>query len=544
MKAKLIVILFVLAVFIPFAFSNWGLTESSEARYAEISREMYKSGDYLHPRLLGIQHFHKPPVTYYITALGYAIFGVNEYGARFFLQIALLAQVLLVFLIAQLLYKDRKLSLAAALIYFSYPVVQFASKNLTTDAYLTTFIFSSIYFFIRYHVENRKLLFLYLFYFFCGLAFLTKGPVGILPQLFFAISYVRFNKIKMRFGFHQIAGIVFCIILCASWFSILLLESESFLDYFVNYQLVHRVSGNVFNRSEPFWYYLMVMPPLALPAFIYFIDYCFGGFRKEKVKSNLTKLIVIPLVLMFIIFSASSSKLIFYVMPLYLFIAILSARHLTNISLKKEKVFEIFSLAFAVLAFGGLIAACFLKLDFHFPAASIIPLAAISLLVVFGIYRFIKPSSFFLKAPLLNAVTIALIIAILPILMKSNELEINSIKPVAQFINAQKDKPASISVYNYLLPSMAFYTDQKIVTINDGRSGTEREVLFEKNNPALKETYFKLSANPDTALLSTVTGADNAYLIRREKDLMADSLTFIKRKPTQTIIEDKWVVNH
>ncbi len=544
MKAKLIIILFVLAVFIPFAFSNWGLTESSEARYAEISREMYQSGDYLHPRLLGIQHFHKPPVTYYITALGYSIFGINEYGARFFLQIALLAQVLLVFLIAQLLYKDRNISLAAALIYFSYPVVQFASKNLTTDAYLTTFIFSSIYFFIRYHAENRKLLFLYLFYFFCGLAFLTKGPVGILPQLFFAISYVKFNRIKMRFGFHQIAGIVFCIILCASWFSILLLESESFLDYFVNYQLVHRVSGNVFNRSEPFWYYLMVMPPLALPAFIYFIDYCFGGFKREKIKSNLTRLIVIPLVLMFIIFSASSSKLIFYVMPLYLFIAILSARHLTNISLKKEKAFKVFSLAFAILAFGGLITVCFLKLNFHLPSATIIPLAVISLLIVFSIYKFVKPASAFLKAPLVNAATIALIVGMLPTLMKSNEMEINSIKPVAQFINAQKEKPASITVYNYLLPSMAFYTNQKVVTVNDGRSGAERETLFEKNNPAVKQTYFKLSANPDTALLSSITGTAGAYLVRRKKDFLPDSLTFIKKGTQQTIIEDKWVVYH
>jgi 4-amino-4-deoxy-L-arabinose transferase-like glycosyltransferase len=544
MKAKLIIILFVLAVFIPFAFSNWGLTESSEARYAEISREMYQSGDYLHPKLLGIQHFHKPPVTYYITALGYSIFGINEYGARFFLQIALLAQVLLVFLIAQLLYKDRNLSLAAALIYFSYPVVQFASKNLTTDAYLTTFIFSSIYFFIRYHAENRRLLFLYLFYFFCGLAFLTKGPVGILPQLFFAISYVRFNKIKMRFGFHQIAGIVFCIILCASWFGILLLESESFLDYFVNYQLVHRVSGDVFKRSQPFWYYLAVMPPLALPAFIYFIDYCFGGFKKEKVKSNLTRLIVIPLVLMFIIFSASSSKLIFYVMPLYLFISILSARHLTNISLRKEKVFEIFSVAFAVLAFGGLTAACFIKSDFHLPASSVVPISIASILIVIGLYKFVKLPAGYVMAPLLNAATIALVVGLLPVLMKSNEMEINSIKPVAQFINSQKEKTSTISIYNYLLPSMAFYTNQKVVTINDGRSGAEREILFEKNNPAVKQTYFKLSANPDTALLSSITGTAGAYLVRRKKDLLPDSLSFIKRGAQQTIIEDKWVVYH
>ena len=40
---------------------SYGLAESSEARYAEISREMFLSGDYLNPQLLGIFHFHKPP---------------------------------------------------------------------------------------------------------------------------------------------------------------------------------------------------------------------------------------------------------------------------------------------------------------------------------------------------------------------------------------------------------------------------------------------------------------------------------------------------
>ena len=52
MKINLLILLLGLAVFIPFAFSNWGLTESSEARYAEISREMYTGANYLHPKLL------------------------------------------------------------------------------------------------------------------------------------------------------------------------------------------------------------------------------------------------------------------------------------------------------------------------------------------------------------------------------------------------------------------------------------------------------------------------------------------------------------
>jgi len=81
---------------IPALTGTWGLTETSEARYAQISKEMFTSGDYLHPTLLGIQHYHKPPVTYYITSLGYSIFGANETGARFFLAIALLIQLLFI----------------------------------------------------------------------------------------------------------------------------------------------------------------------------------------------------------------------------------------------------------------------------------------------------------------------------------------------------------------------------------------------------------------------------------------------------------------
>ncbi len=37
------------------------IIETTEARYAEIAREMIASGAYLAPRLTGILQFHKPP---------------------------------------------------------------------------------------------------------------------------------------------------------------------------------------------------------------------------------------------------------------------------------------------------------------------------------------------------------------------------------------------------------------------------------------------------------------------------------------------------
>lgn len=86
----------------------WGLTETSEARYAEISKEMFENNTLAHPTLLGIYHYHKPPFTYQITTIGYQLFGVNEFGARFFLQISFLIQIILVYLIAFRLFPIKK----------------------------------------------------------------------------------------------------------------------------------------------------------------------------------------------------------------------------------------------------------------------------------------------------------------------------------------------------------------------------------------------------------------------------------------------------
>ena len=71
-----------------FNLNSWSVTESSEARYAEISKEMLDTGDWIHPQLMGIYHYHKPPMTYWITAVSYKIFGVTPFAARFFLQLS------------------------------------------------------------------------------------------------------------------------------------------------------------------------------------------------------------------------------------------------------------------------------------------------------------------------------------------------------------------------------------------------------------------------------------------------------------------------
>src|SRR5262249_59199298 len=46
------------------------LVEPTDARYAEVAREMAASGDWLTPRWNGLVHFHKPPLAYWLGAPG------------------------------------------------------------------------------------------------------------------------------------------------------------------------------------------------------------------------------------------------------------------------------------------------------------------------------------------------------------------------------------------------------------------------------------------------------------------------------------------
>ncbi len=58
------------------------LFEPDEGRYAEISREMVTSGDWLTPRLNGFKYFEKPALQYWATAAGFVVFGESNATAR------------------------------------------------------------------------------------------------------------------------------------------------------------------------------------------------------------------------------------------------------------------------------------------------------------------------------------------------------------------------------------------------------------------------------------------------------------------------------
>ena len=293
---------------------------------------MTLSGDYLHPTLLGIQHYHKPPVTYYITAIGYKILGINEFGARFFLSIALVLQLFFVFKIGMLLFKEEKIAFFSALIYFSFPVVLIAARNLTTDAYLTTFILWSIYFWLQYK-NGKPAFFLYGFYAILGLAFLTKGPVALLPVIVFIASWKLVYKAKLQFSIHTLLGSLLFLMVAGSWFAAIIIDKPQLWDYFIDEQIVNRtIAAQSFHRDQPFWYYLAIAPLIGFPWLVFIILDLKRKLKAIVNEKSIVLILSITIVILLFIFSAFSSKLVLYILPIYSFISLFAGYILFNLN--------------------------------------------------------------------------------------------------------------------------------------------------------------------------------------------------------------------
>jgi len=474
--------LFILLVIAAFSLfinvGSYGVIESSDARYAEIGRAMYVSGDYLHPNLMEVHHYHKPPLTYQITALGYSIFGINTFGARFFLQIAILIQIILVYYLALALFNNRQTALWAAIIYFTYPLVLISSRNLTTDAFLNTFALLSMFAWVKYR-KSGNFTYFYLFAISWALGFLTKGPVIFIVPLFFIIGYNRIEKAKNKFSVHHVLAWLVFFALGFYWVIYLVMHNPDFLDYFLGKQTVERFANkSAFHRSEPFWYFWAFAPLTGLPWLVllpFMIKNQKDAFQKRTIYMVLAVSLLIPM----IFFSISSSKRILYILPLYSLFALLTAQLLNRANEKSSKFYANFNLGFAALIFMAFIIAPFVDTGMHI--SQMLALGSAVFLAA-GIRNYLsKQYDYKYKAIYLSVLTSAFLLVSSGKIMSDNELKVNSSKPLTDFLIQEKLNNRTILIYNTRKPSIEFGLNKPVVSLYDGNYDLARETQFEED---------------------------------------------------------------
>ncbi|GAB3308620.1 glycosyltransferase family protein [Hymenobacter tenuis] len=527
-----------LAIAFAVGLNAWGLLESSEARYAEIGREMLASSDWLHPRLLGIQHFHKPPLTYWLTAVGLAITGPTAAGVRLLPGVAVLLQILLVYSLGKLFFEgDARRALTAAVVYGTLPVVWVAALNATTDVYLATWELAAAYG-ILHHYHRHSRWGLYLFWLGLGLAFLTKGPVGlVLPLMAVASFYFRQGQARRRFTVHHALGAGLFVAVGLSWYLFLVAENPAFLHYFLVGHTVERFANSeAFGRAKPWWFYVVLAPVTSLPWSALLVG---RGARvgwaalPRPWKNVLLFWVLIPV----LFFSLSQSKLLLYVLPVFAGVALLTAYHLHALSAAALARWST-----CLLAFWGvvllLIAAPWVAHVAHLTVpVSTTWVAGLGLLGVafLGLdHQRLEP-----KARLLGGAAVfmaALLLAVKP-LLQANELAFNGTRPLAAALQSAGLAGRPVLVYDQLVPSLAFALERIPLSLYGNNQSLRRETQFESDSH-WHTTWLSLN-DSSPAALDSVLRQHPVLLVKGEVN---EAHRWIAQRLTQRLDVGPWHV--
>jgi 4-amino-4-deoxy-L-arabinose transferase-like glycosyltransferase len=189
-------------------FFNLGgrsLENHSYIKYAEVAREMIRSGEWVVPHLNGEIFINKPPLLFWLIALPSSLYGsVTPLIARLPSALSAWIGILVLFLWTQKVYGTTRCGLIAAGVVLSSYQYFHQSRLPKTDMLFLLFVILSLYFFHLGYGETRKgrRYALYgLSFFSMGLGTLTKGPFGFfMPLLVGSIFLVKEKQWKKLFS--------------------------------------------------------------------------------------------------------------------------------------------------------------------------------------------------------------------------------------------------------------------------------------------------------------------------------------------------------
>ncbi len=306
------------------------LMEPDEARYALIPQYMNQAGDYITPHLKGVAYLEKPPLAYWATALFFKTFGENAFAARLFAGLSAWGCILLVYNMGLYFY-DRKTGIYSAAV-LSVSLLLFALGRINIlDMPLTLFLCLAIWcgfrFFQSPGMAGKK--WLYGFYGFSALAFLTKGVIGVvLPPAVIVLWLLWSRRLRDILRIFTPVGILLFAFPVGTWLFMVQRANPDFFWFFFIHEHFLRYTTKIHERVEPFWYYLPVVLFGITPWWAYLSQALMGLHRRNIKVFNREeiRLFAVWICFIFLFFSLSSSKLASYIAPVMLPLAVLIGR--------------------------------------------------------------------------------------------------------------------------------------------------------------------------------------------------------------------------
>lgn len=311
-----------------FELGTLPLLQPDEGRNAEVAREMEESGAWLTPTYDGIVYLDKPAFYFKATAVSMALFGENETAARLPSALFGLGALALAFAFCRRVHGSR-CAVLAVIVIATMPLFVVFSRTIIFDMTLAFFVCGAIFCgYLAEECEGRSQCWWYLLgALAAGLATLVKGPVGFLvPGL---VLFV-FNRIEGRRGvwrrFFAPPNLLVFFGATLPWFVGLSLQHPDFPYYGLVEESFHRFTTKQFHRTQPFYFYALIVLGLFLPWSFMLPEAGVAAWRKRSRLTSADRLCVVWAVVVVIFFSLSKSKTPGYILSATVACGILMAR--------------------------------------------------------------------------------------------------------------------------------------------------------------------------------------------------------------------------
>lgn len=333
-----LLVLLLLGLLLGFAFQGTrGLWSPDEGRYVDGAVQMLDSGDLLAPaygpdRL----NFSKPPLTYWVIAASLKTFGRNTWAARAPYALAFTLTLLLLYGMGRELVPERPW--LPALVYACAPFTLLTANIISTDVFLCLFEALAMFGFLRAAfgtgatLARRWILLMWLGF---GLAFLTKGPPGLIPLL--AILPFVLHRDGWR-GLGRLfapAGVIVFLLVGGSWYVLAMLRYPWLLHYFMHREVYDRMFTAALRRHPgPFGWIVAYVPTLVVGALPWWplllgrharAEVAAGWREARSHRHSPGRFLLLWLLLPLLVFCLVQSRLPLYVLPLFLPLSLLLA---------------------------------------------------------------------------------------------------------------------------------------------------------------------------------------------------------------------------
>ena len=344
-----------------------GLMDPDEGRYAEIAREFFVLKDWLIPHLNLLPYLEKPPLVYWLTALSFKVFGYTEMAARLPSAASALAGLFLAYGLGRAFWGPLPgvLSALGLATMAGYVVL---GRILTLD--MTFALFLNLGIGLGYLALSRERSRLWLWaYGALALAVLTKGPVALVLAGLIWVIGVWISRRPWR-ALIQVRGWLLLALLTLPWFSAVQWRYPEFFHFYVLEQHFGRFLTPAIH-PEPVYYYGPVLLGLLLP-WTWLLPWALRVGPRWRDPDY--RFLVIWAAVIVVFFSLSRGKLVPYILPALLPLALLLGHGLAQLTGVGRLSFNARVLKTSLLVWAGT-GVALVALYFWAPASVIKPLA-------------------------------------------------------------------------------------------------------------------------------------------------------------------------